>query len=222
MATYERVWERTEAPRPKRAPPKVTYILLGIMAAFLLIQVLVRSVDPVLEVWAFMVYTDWYFARPWSPITSTFAHANFFHLFINGIGLYFFGPMIESIIGRKRFVWLFLVTGALSGILQVHLEAYVNPPGGPALGASGAIMAVLGTAVALLPKARVIMFFPIPLPMPLWLMGALYAFQDVIGAFNPNDGIGNFAHLSGLAIGLGYGVYVKADLKRRGLRLAYN
>ena len=144
----------------------------------------------------------WYL-RPWTLITSTLSHSptGISHLLFNGLVLYFFGPVLERILGLKRFLSLFFITGAISGTIQILIT------GGLALGASGALMFIFGCLVVLMPKEKVL-FYGI-VPMPFWAMGLLYAALDILGAIGPANGVGNFAHLSGLAIGLAYGWRLK-------------
>ena len=49
--------------------------------------------------------------RPWTLVSYMFLHANFSHIFWNMLGLYFFGPVLESRLGGARFVRLYLVSG---------------------------------------------------------------------------------------------------------------
>jgi membrane associated rhomboid family serine protease len=72
------------------------------------------------------------------------------------------------------------------------------------LGASGAIMGLIGITIILWPHSRIIMF-PLPVQIPLWVAGLIFAAMDLLGAFTGVGGIGNIAHLAGMALGLGYG-----------------
>jgi membrane associated rhomboid family serine protease len=49
--------------------------------------------------------------RPWTVVTYMFLHAGAAHLFFNMIGLIFFGPRLESRLGSKGFLLLYLVSG---------------------------------------------------------------------------------------------------------------
>lgn len=165
----------------------------------------------------FVVGTDWYL-RPWSPITSTFAHSlqGIGHLAVNGLMLYFIGPTVERVLGTKRYVTLFLTAGAIAGIAQVHLTHAMTDLPGLALGASGAIMAILGVLVILFPKDQILIWGIVPAPM--WLVGVGYIALDVLGVFNPYDRVGNIAHLTGVAIGLAIGWKERTRLKERGMQ----
>jgi rhomboid family protein len=214
--------------QPVRPPqPRATYTLLGIMAGVFILELIVlQFLGEDLFVYLFTIYDGWWW-RPWQLLTSTISHWNLQHIFLNGLFFYFFGPSIEGILGRRRFVGLFFLTGAVSGVVQVHLPVLLTRAtgydfgvSGFALGASGALMGIFGLSLILMPKSKMIIF-PIFVPIPIWVAGIFYVALDVLGAFNPNDSVGNFAHLSGLGIGLLYGLRVKQDLRRRGLRIVH-
>lgn len=204
-------------------PPHGTYWLLGAVGATFLLEwltLVTTDLDRFYYTWTIYTEGTWYdwIERPWSPITATFAHHpyNYVHILFNSIGLFFFGPMLEQIVGRLRFISLFILTGALTSVAQASIDHLVSPPGGPALGASGAIMALIGVAIIINPKAKIFMLF-VPVPIPLWIAGILFALIDVFGALSGSSGVGNIAHLSGLAVGLFYGLTVKREMRARGL-----
>ncbi len=119
--------------------------------------------------------------------------------------LYFFGPTLERILGTRAFVAWFFAAGAVSGILQAELSTAWGS-GLPALGASGALFFVFGAMVVLFPNQTLLLYGIVPIKF--WIAGVLFAALDILGAFNPNDRVGNFAHLAGalLGIGLGFGL----------------
>lgn len=202
--------------------PVATYSLLGVMGGVWLLQLYLYhfAADGArLHHTLFVVDTDW-FARPWSPISSTFAHSPVMvtHILFNGLFLYFMGPTVERLLGRKPYVALFVVGGAISGVLQAYLDAFLSGGvGHGALGASGGLMVLMGILMVLTPRTQVLIYGIIP--VRLWIMGIVYAVLDVLGIFNVNDGVGHFAHLAGLAIGLGSGWYYKDSFHRRGIRI---
>ncbi len=209
--------------RPIASTPRATYWVLGAIGGTFLLEwltITTGDVNGFYYLWTIYTETTWYdwLYRPWSPITATFAHSpnGFSHILFNSLGLFFFGPMLEQIVGRLRFISLFVLTGALSSMAQASIDHAFDPPGGPALGASGAIMALIGVAIIINPKAKIFLLF-IPIPIPLWVAGIIFALIDVVGAAVGGTGIGNFAHLSGLAIGLAYGFSVKNEMKAKGI-----
>jgi membrane associated rhomboid family serine protease len=101
----------------------------------------------------------------WTIITSMFMHANFFHLFVNMFTLFFLGTLTERIIGRKRFFWLYFISGIVGALFFVsfaHLGQFI-PRGDylfgavtdSAVGASGAIFGLLGILAVLIPKKEI-------------------------------------------------------------------
>jgi uncharacterized protein len=121
--------------------------------------------------------------------------------------------VLERIIGRPAFVVLFLLTGMVSGIIQVEAKYLMTgvPIGG--LGASGAISAVIGVLVVLMPRQQVL-FWGI-VPMPFWVMGILYVGYDILRTFDPDSGVGTLAHLSGIAMGAAYGLWLLRQARQR-------
>jgi membrane associated rhomboid family serine protease len=75
----------------------------------------------------------------WRLFTSMFLHASFFHLAVNMYSLYFVGSIMEQVIGRWRFLLLYIASG-----LAGSAGALVLSPLTPTVGASGAIFGVLG------------------------------------------------------------------------------
>lgn len=101
----------------------------------------------------------------WTVLTSILMHGSFFHLFVNMLSLFFLGGLTEQIIGRKRFLWLYLVAGVIGSLFFV-IFAYLGQffPRGDfifggiddyAVGASGAIFGILGVLATLLPRKKV-------------------------------------------------------------------
>ena len=171
--------------------------LLGINIVFFLLQILSGQ-------WftsSFMLVSDDIFVRPWILITSMFLHANISHLFFNMYGLIIFGPLLEQRIGARRFLSIYLFSGLVAAFISSFF--YTR-----ALGASGAIMGMLGALIILMPDLRLLFFFIVP--MPLWAAGIVWAMMDTFGVFFPS-GIGNIAHLVGMGTGLAYGFYLKKE-----------
>jgi uncharacterized protein len=148
--------------------------------------------------------------RPWILLTSMFIHGSPAHLLFNMYALFIFGGLIEQRIGTKRFVGIYLFAGLFAGALYAVFSTV------PALGASGAIMAILGLAIMLLPDIQVLFFFIIP--MSLRTAGIIFAAIDIIGLFNPGSGIAHLAHIGGLACGLIYGYYLIRQRKKFNVR----
>jgi membrane associated rhomboid family serine protease len=133
-----------------------------------------------------------FLTRPWTILTSMFIHSGFWHIFANMITLFFFGGFLYRLIGRNRFLLVYFAGGILGNILFILLPP---SPFSVAIGASGAIFALAGVLVVMMPNLRVLLFFIIPLP--LWMV-VLFFFA--LWSFLP--GIAWQAHLGGLVLGL--------------------
>ena len=159
----------------------------------------------------------------WTLLTSMFMHANFTHLFVNMVSLFFIGSFIEKLIGRKRFFWLYMISGIFAGLLFVFLAYFFGNSdlgarifGSPetlAVGASGAIFALGGLLAVLTPKLRVYVMFIIP--MQMWFAMAVLLGGFWIASILGNLPIGNTAHFGGLLVGVSYGFYLRKKYPRK-------
>src|SRR3989344_1836485 len=129
---------------------------------------------------AFLLSSADRFTRPWILVTHIFLHASPLHLFYNMWGLFMFGPLLESIIGAKRFLAFYLSAGVIAGLLASFFYS-------GSLWASGAIMGVIGMLIILMPNLKLLFFYVVL--TPLWLGGKIYAAMDTFGIFFPS-GVG--------------------------------
>ncbi|MEM2889976.1 MAG: rhomboid family intramembrane serine protease [Candidatus Hadarchaeum sp.] len=149
-------------------------------------------------------------SRPWTLITSIFIHGGFLHLLFNCLVLLSFGPVLETRIGGKRFLGLFFCSGILAAIGQLLFTA----PEAILLGASGAILGVLGALTVLAPRLPVLLFFIIPLR--LWMATLGFGILSVLlVVFEVGGSIANVAHLVGLVAGLLYGYKLKREEREK-------
>lgn len=148
-------------------------------------------------------------ARPWTIVTYMFLHAGFGHIFWNMLGLYFFGPRVESRMGSQRFLTLYLVSGVVGALFSVLLA-----PRNPILGASGAVLGVLMAFARFWPRERLYIWGVLPIEAR-WLV-IIYAAIDIMG-FNGFGrlGVANVAHLGGFAGALLYLLFLE---RRQGAR----
>ena len=143
--------------------------------------------------------------QPWRFLSAMFAHASGSHLIYNMFALIFFGLILESIIGTKKYVLLYLSSGIIVNIISVNFYS-------SSLGASGAIFGIIGCLTALRPK---LMVWAFSLPMPMFLASLLWALGDLIGVFIPLNNTANLAHLVGLALGLVLGLILRKTKTRK-------
>jgi membrane associated rhomboid family serine protease len=139
----------------------------------------------------------------WRFFTYQFFHADFWHLFGNMLGLFFFGPLVERWWGSRRFLAFYLVCG-ISGAFFYLLLYPILPgvgPGTALVGASGSLFGILAAAAVIAPDMRVMLLFP-PIPMSMRTLAMLFlgiaALSLLVGARNAG---GEAAHLGGAIMG---------------------
>ncbi len=143
--------------------------------------------------------------EPVQVITHMFSHANFQHLFFNMFGLYMFGPLVESSLGPKRFLILYLVCGIAASGLQMFMSPV------PILGASGAIFGVTTAFATMFPNIELMLLFP-PIPMKAKYMAILFILIGLFSGFaGYQSGIAHFAHVGGAICGFLMIVYWKMN-----------
>ncbi|MEK6858767.1 MAG: rhomboid family intramembrane serine protease [Nanoarchaeota archaeon] len=159
----------------------------------------------------------------WTLFSSMFAHISLSHLIVNMISLFFIGSFVERLIGKRRYFWLYVVSGLIASLFFVGFAYLGNVVSwgsllfgtidSSAVGASGALFGIAGLLAMLLPRLRVLVFFV--LPMPMW--GAMFLLIVGLWFFSAAAGlpIGNTAHLGGLVVGLAYGWYLRIKYARK-------
>ncbi|GAA3934962.1 rhomboid family intramembrane serine protease [Microbacterium soli] len=123
--------------------PVVTYALLAVTAVIGLLQLLPRvggAITDLLLFAAAYIYPDLSGApfEPWRMLTVLFVHGGFIHLGLNMLALWMLGQILEPMLGRGRYLALYLISG-LGGSVAVALLA----PGAPTVGASGALFGMM-------------------------------------------------------------------------------
>lgn len=151
--------------------------------------------------------------KPWTLLTSMFAHGGFTHLLFNMFALFIFGGALERKIGSGNFILLYLVSGVVGSIGFMLLA---STPFSSALGASGAIYGVIGALALLRPNMVV---YLMGVPMPMYVAGFIYMGIEVLG-LGASDGIAHSAHLLGLFGGVGIGYWVNDKLEDMNIVLA--
>lgn len=145
----------------------------------------------------FAVYniTDSNFAI-WQPLTSMFLHGGILHIAFNMLMLWSFGNQLDQILGTKKFLQLYFLSGLVSGVLWMFLGT------GAAVGASGALCGLLAAYVFIAPETKALLFFIIPIKIKnlVYRFAAFSLVFGLLSLINPSYGfgIGHFGHLGGL------------------------
>jgi len=121
--------------------PVVTYAIMALCVVVFVAEVLtgqlVASGSPIVD--ALLYYPPYTAIQPWRMLTSLFVHGSILHILFNMYSLYVLGPELERLVGRGRFLALFLLSG-LGGSVAVLLTS----PNSAVIGASGAIFGLFG------------------------------------------------------------------------------
>jgi membrane associated rhomboid family serine protease len=132
-------------------------------------------------------------------LTSGFIHKDWMHLIFNMMTYYFFAFQLEAIIGHWQFALLYIVSLVLSDLPTVYKNRenfwYRS------LGASGAISAVVFSAIMFDPTAKMGLLL-IPIQIPAIIFGALYLMYCVYASRRSSDGINHDAHFYGALCGI--------------------
>lgn len=139
----------------------------------------------------------------WRLLTPLFLHASLWHLFWNMYLLYWAGSRIEEIYGSRETASFYLLSGifASAAYLLGQLAGLV-PLNAAVIGASGAVMAVLVLFALHFPYQRLLLFWI--LPIPAWLLVAIYVALDLLGAASGGGPVAYAVHLAGALFALLY------------------
>ena len=141
----------------------------------------------------------------WRLLTYGFAHdmSSPWHLALNMLTLWFFGPEVEARVGRNEFLRFWLTAIVVAGLAWLaSVQIGQGGRGGLLVGASGAVMATLAYFVWHNPHQELLLWGI--LPIPAWALGLLYFFSDVNGAYHGSGNVAHFAHIGGALFGLAY------------------
>ncbi|MFY9262661.1 MAG: rhomboid family intramembrane serine protease [Actinomycetaceae bacterium] len=131
--------------RRRFAPiPRVTGTIIVISVLAAIVQQVVPQVG-----WELAFAPVVALVEPYRFITSAFLHAGFYHIAFNMYALLILGMQLEPLLGRVRFLTLYLVS-AIGGNAAVMVLASLTGWNGVAVGASGAIFGLFGALMVVL------------------------------------------------------------------------
>ncbi len=151
--------------------------------------------------------------HPWTAFTYFFSHQipSPLHILFNMLGLYWFGFIVQDLVGSRKLISLYVLGGLVAGLIYMLVSNYIpyfqEHSTGTLVGASGSVFAVVVGAAAISPSYR---FHLIIIgPVKVSYLAFIYVFLSFIGTVGSNPG-GNVAHLGGALFG-----YVFVDQLRR-------
>lgn len=152
----------------------------------------------------------------WRLVTAAFLHSNdsLMHVGFNMLILWWLGRDVEAMYGAWEFARFYLTAAVLSSLAWCAVDR-LTPDAGvhTAVGASGAVTAVVALYTMYYPKREVLLFFVLPVEM--WVMLLIYIGGDALmmvqqvegNGQGAQAGVGFAAHVGGALYGCLYKVY---------------
>jgi len=149
-----------------------------------------------------------------SIFSSMFLHGGWMHLAGNMMFLWVFADNIEAVVGNVQFLGFYLLGGIAASL--VHIFFNMESPV-PAVGASGAIAAVLGAYLVMFPKSHIktlVFFYFVSIPalvfLGIWIVQQLINGIGSLGVASAHTGgVAWWAHIGGFAFGVFAGYFAR-------------
>lgn len=168
----------------------------------------------------FSPYATIHYKQYYRLFTHAFLHGDYMHLAFNMYALYLFGEALEGqyfvlLFGAKSsFYFILLYVGGIFFSTLFDLVKQKDNPNYSSVGASGAVTAVVFSAILINPTMGMGIIF-IPLFIPAWLFGMLYLFYSWYMGKKQIDNIGHNAHFWGAVFGFVFTILLKPALLPR-------
>ncbi|HVN56527.1 MAG TPA: rhomboid family intramembrane serine protease [Anaerolineaceae bacterium] len=147
---------------------------------------------------------DWY-----TIYTSMFMHAGWEHIIGNMIFFWAFGPQVEDVMGRYKYLIFYLLGGTAAAFAEIAADPTSTIP---SLGASGAIAAVMGAFLVTYPRDQIrtvvfilwfgkITYIPSVVLIGLWFLSQVFSQIGTVTGITTNEGVAYMAHIGGFIFG---------------------
>ncbi len=181
----------------------INWLIIG---STVIISIMAFSNYELMDKFKFNAYKIKHSKETWRFFSYGLVHAGWMHLLINMFVLWSFGEIVETFLknsfglkGELYYVLLYV-----AGILFSTLVDFRNNKDNiyyNAVGASGAVSAVVFASILIYPGGSIFVF-PIPIPIPSWLFGILYLAYSAYMAKRGTDNVGHTAHFWGAVVGV--------------------
>lgn len=131
-------------------------------------------------------------------LTAGWLHGDFGHLAFNMLTLYFFANDVLRVLGPVRFLALYF-SSVVMAFVPTTLR-YMKKPEYASLGASGAVAAVMFSAILLVPNLKLYLYF-VPIPVPGFVFALAYLAYSFWHSRGNSDGVNHDAHFFGAVYG---------------------
>lgn len=195
--------------------PITKNLILINVVMFILSNLIVRNID-LNDILALHYYKASEF-EPYQLLSHMFMHAplsdgGIAHIFSNMFGLFIFGSMVESRLGPKRYLAMYLIAGFGAALLQLFVFQYELSQSGfifdpeslngyRMVGASGCLFGVMAAFALLFSEVTMHVYFLFPMKAK-YLVG-IYALIEIYAGFanRSGDNVAHFAHIGGAIFG---------------------
>jgi membrane associated rhomboid family serine protease len=192
----------------------ITIVLIILTAA---VSIFCFSRPTTFHALKFSAYEVWH-RRQWHRmLTYGLVHGGWGHLVFNMITLYCFGRIVEQYFGvafgetTGPILYVVLYVTALAVSSVGDLLKFRNDPYYSAVGASGAVSAILFASILFEPRMGIYIYL-IPIPIPAYIFAPLYLIYCIVMARKNVDNIGHSAHFWGAVYGLVFPLLLRPDI----------
>lgn len=157
---------------------------------------------------------DIHHKKEWHRFLSYgFIHADWIHLLVNMFVLYSFGSIVEEIFRfnfelKSLVYFLLLYVGGIAFSTIWDFGKHKDNIYYNAVGASGAVSAIVFSSIVLYPAGKIFMFF-IPVGIPAPIFGLLYIIYSAYMAKRGTSNIGHSAHFWGAVFGIVFTIAIR-------------
>ncbi len=196
-------------------PLSVPVLLIASVVGVTLLGWLIKPLQRALILIPYQVRESWQVHR---LLTAGWVHNDVTHLAFNMIALWFFAEPAIKVLGVTEFLALY-ISAVVVAFVPTTLR-FMRSPKYASLGASGAVAAVMFSAILLNPKLELqVMFLPMPIPGLVFALG--YLAYSVWHSYSAGDGIDHDAHLGGAFYGALFTYVFEPTLVERTLKTMF-
>ena len=195
----------------------ITTIILIACVAF---SLLAFNNHAIFTKYLFSPYATYHYKQYYRLFTHAFLHGDYMHLAFNMYALYLFGQALEEqyfpalFQNKAVFYYILLYAGGIFFSSIYDLIKQKDNPSYSSVGASGAVTAIVFSAILINPTMGM-GIFPIPFYIPAWLFGILYLLYSWYMGKRQLDNIGHNAHFWGAVFGFVFTIALKPALLSR-------
>jgi membrane associated rhomboid family serine protease len=178
--------------------PLTLTVPMLVIASVVVVTVIAWIVKPVKRAFILVPYLIRHGFQVHRLLTAGWLHADATHLLFNMLTLWFFADQVVKALGAVQFLVLY-VTAVVAAHVPTTLRHMNNPKYG-SLGASGAVAAVVFSAILLYPDMKLSLMF-LPIAVPGFVYALCYLAYSAFSAWRARDGINHDAHFAGAVYG---------------------